>query len=196
MDMSSASDLDSTVWCFSSSTDDRIKIKVLGVDSAIFFLKLLRPEEYATWFIQKDGGVPEFIANSEMLLCKELPRIPTISDIKIAKGEKKYQEQRKHPRLETKLNVTITRGQSTFTTTTKDISAGGMLMEQNIPEEYLYSVCHFEVVSPDQSLKLEFEARVLQPSVRTARIIFEGVSHKQLHTLKSWIDQRLRKKAA
>lgn len=187
---------DTSVWCFSSSSDERIKIKILGEESAHFFLAMLGPDEQATWFIQKDDSLPEFIAHTTLFNSTPKEKISIKDSISIIREEKREAERRMHFRLNCKVDVTFSKKDLEFKTQSVNLSAGGIQLEQALPEAFLFSFCTVTLTSKDKSLHLNFEIRALNANSDPTRVIFHGISFAAGKQLINWIDNSKIKVAA
>src|ERR1700760_1984435 len=97
--------------------------------------------------------------------------IPEISILFTPKSqESKGIDRRAHKRFNARLNVTIIKEKKTFSTLTVNISLGGLLLANPVPEDFFGSLCKVHISSADNSLFVSFEAKVLEASVRGSRI--------------------------
>ncbi|MEZ4814090.1 MAG: PilZ domain-containing protein [Bdellovibrionota bacterium] len=186
-------EIDSSVWCFSSSTDERVKVKVLGEDSAYFFLALLGDDQRASWFIQKDENPPEFIAHSTLFRSTPREQASIQESIKVVREEKRAAERRLHYRLDCNVEIVISKKDKEFKSHTVNLSAGGVLLQEALPEDYIFSSCNIRLLSGDKSLDLSFEARILNANNDLKRVVFHGVSHLATQSIIRWIEEEKRK---
>lgn len=179
---------DTSVWCFSSSSDERVKIKVLGEDSAHFFLAMLSPDEQATWFIQKNDQPPEFIAHNTLFTSTPKEKASIQDSIKIIREEKREAERRKHFRLDCTISIQFHKNDINFTTETVNLSAGGALLKQPVPESLPFNYCTVTLKDEKSKLDISFEARILSANNDKKRVIFHGISFAASKEILKWIE--------
>jgi len=179
---------DTSVWCFSSSSDERVKIKVLGEDSAHFFLAMLSPDEQATWFIQKNDQPPEFIAHNSLFTSSPKEKAALQDSIKIIREEKLEAERRKHFRLDCAVSIKFQKNDLNFEVETVNLSAGGALLKQPVPESLPFTYCTVHLKDEKTKLDISFETRVLSANNDRKRVIFHGISFAASREILKWIE--------
>ncbi len=179
---------DTSVWCFSSSSDERVKIKVLGEDSAHFFLAMLSPDEQATWFIQKNDQPPEFIAHNTLFTSSPKEKAAIQDSIKIIREEKREAERRKHFRLDCKVSIEFKKNDMSFKVETLNLSAGGALLKEAVPESLPFTYCTVHLTDKKTMLDVSFEARILSANNDRKRVIFHGISFVASKEILKWIE--------
>jgi hypothetical protein len=115
-----------------------------------------------------------------------------------AKPAEKRSERRRFPRHEVRFRVIIRNETLTFRTFTKDISLGGLSLENPVPEKFFDQKCQIFIGDPDGNENIRF---TLQSAHRQDRryFSFAGVDEKMSVKLGQWIknqvDKATRKKA-
>lgn len=106
-------------------------------------------------------------------------------------------ERRRHPRYEIRFRVIIRNEQLTFRTFTRDISLGGLSLENPIPERLLDQTCQVFIGDLNSRENIRF---TLSPTERRDRryFSFSGVEETMAGKLSQWINAqvtKMRKKA-
>lgn len=100
---------------------------------------------------------------------------------------------RKHQRFEMRLRVIIRNEQLTFRTFSKDISLGGISLENAVPEHLFETGCHIFIAGPDGNENLRFD---LGPTSRNdlRYFSFSTLEQKFLQKLAGWLEKNGRAK--
>jgi hypothetical protein len=109
-----------------------------------------------------------------------------------AEAEKRGQERRRFPRYQIRFRVIIRNEELTFRTFTKDISLGGLSLENPIPERLMESKCQIFIGDVDSQESIRF---TLQPTERHDRryFSFAGVEEAMVTKLNQWINAQVTK---
>lgn len=112
------------------------------------------------------GQIINFIASKQLniknvfIYTQDYGRwVPLIeSDMYKATFPMKSEDRRLHQRLDIKLDVIFTHQNKAFKTYTKDISEGGICLEQMLPEYFLNQTVDVFLSLPEKNIKLKFQA--------------------------------------
>jgi hypothetical protein len=77
---------------------------------------------------------------------------------KAKKSSPKVEDRRLHQRLDIRLDVIFTHQNKAFKTYTKDVSEGGICLEQMLPEYFLNQTVDVFLSLPEKNIKLKFQA--------------------------------------
>jgi hypothetical protein len=109
-----------------------------------------------------------------------------------AEPEKRQFERRRFPRYQIRFRVIIRTEELTFRTFTKDISLGGLSLENPLPERLLEQKCQIFIGDVDSQESIRF---TLQPTERHDRryFSFAGVEESMTKKLNQWINTQVTK---
>jgi hypothetical protein len=183
---------DESVWKFSNTQNKTQTIKVMGLRSARAFVTVIKTEDLVYWTVQQGTGREIFVNKCEALFNKAVTAAPIQSISVVREVEKKTsgggRERRKHKRITVRLNVLVIKDKEVFKVCSKDISTGGLMLENPVPKEFMDSTVRIIVTSSDLSLNVQFEGIILEASARGSRIMFEGMKDTEQLKLKRWIE--------
>jgi hypothetical protein len=97
-------------------------------------------------------------------------------------------ERRKQKRFSASFRVIIVSGKSSFRTTSVDISAGGMLLRDKLPEAFLNQKCVAYISSNDSRENLEMVCEIVGEKADLRRISFKSVEPPSLKKLGDWLE--------
>lgn len=102
----------------------------------------------------------------------------------------RYEERRKHTRFNTEFRVILISGSSSFRSSSKDISLGGMKLKEKIPSAFLGGKCVAYISHKDMRENIEVLCDVIGEPQSLFRIRFREVEPSRLARLKEWIAER------
>jgi hypothetical protein len=178
-----------TIWVFVNSREPLRRIEVVGLTSAREFALFLRHDELAYWHAQEKGiGTAKPVQDCPLLLSTAKREVPVIP-IQIASIAKKSSEQRNQKRIAADYHVVLQMNNKVFETYTKNVSSGGLLLRDPVPEYFHMHVCNVTIDSGDNLVNLQFKGKVLSSSSSGSRIKFEGeAAQASLEKLLTFID--------
>ncbi len=203
------SDEDSGVWHFANLLNQSQKVNVLGLSSARAFASMLSPGEITFWTVkqpeldydvalheckilfQKEGDTKSNKVHFKELASAAANQVISVVTEVDAVGRAQGgggRERRKHKRVDARLKVMIIRGKEVFSVCTRNISEGGVLLENPIPQAFMNNFCKVHISTTDNSMSVNFEANILEASTRGSRLVFGGqLSEDNLKILRDWI---------
>lgn len=78
-------------------------------------------------------------------------------------------------------------GGQTFRSYSKNVSAGGLLLENEIPWSLPGQICKVYLHNEGNEERIEFRARVISDAANPFRISFENPSPSYVATLENWM---------
>ena len=104
----------------------------------------------------------------------------------------KQPQNRKHPRHEIRLRVIIRNAQMTFRTFSKDLSLGGIALEDAVPPHLFETGCQIFIAGPEGYENLRFE---LGPTSRNdlRYFSFSNLDEKFVQKLSHWLEKYSKK---
>lgn len=94
---------------------------------------------------------------------------------------------RKHERHAMRLRVVVIAGSRSFRTFSKNISKGGLLLENEIPSEILGQKCRVIISSNDMRENIEFEAKLAGDSKNPRALAFQKGTDQFISKLETWL---------
>ncbi len=144
---------------------------------------------------------------SEMTITKEVPMLEKTAPPQAAaplpntanetagnNASKKHN--RRYPRINGRLRTIITNKSKAFMTFTKDISLGGIWVENNIPQDILNSEIEVYVSDPTGKKSILFRCHPVGDLKNPCRFSFAKADEKNLQKLGQWIDDLAKMNAA
>lgn len=102
---------------------------------------------------------------------------------------------RKHERIEIRLRVIIRNAQMTFRTFSKDISLGGIALENAVPEHLFDAGCHIFIAGPDGHENLRFDLGAT--SRNDLRFFsFANLDERFMKKLGDWLEKHAKSKSS
>lgn len=154
--------------------------------------------------ILNDNETGKIDATLDMTITKELPMPekasePTESPIAVAYSaplntSKKHN--RRYPRVKGRLRTIITNKAKAFMTFTKDISLGGIQVENNIPQDILNSEIEVYISDPTGKKSILFRCHPVGDMKNPCRFSFAKADDKSIQKLGQWIDDLTKTPAA
>lgn len=193
-----ATEQDATIWCFLNSKDESQQVTVMGLKSARIFTSLLPKPQHPQWTVRQYGAQnTKAVADSPILFGDPSEQVrdnlaefmvETISLVKDQNAVKTGAERRQHKRYVARLKVIILSGERIFDACTTNVSLGGLLLENPVPVEFINRECQVILTSPDNMSNVQFEAKILESSVRGSRLMFgDQLSAGNLEIYKEWL---------
>ncbi len=102
------------------------------------------------------------------------------------------EEKRKYVRIDIRLKATFIFEQKTFRTFTKNVSEGGILLEENLPQHLNDKKLEVFLTSPDQKINIKLKAHILKNDKVSKHIQFVDLSEKNVVLLQSWLKNDLK----
>jgi len=127
------------------------------------------------------------------------PPPKTLPQVKKKPVSSTPEDLRKFPRISGRLKVILISGNRSFRSFSKNMSKGGLLLENKIPDTFHGQDCRVILSSPNQKENLEFKARVIKGEGGLATRMEFTMSHATfIKKLEGWMEtfQSPRKKAA
>lgn len=101
-----------------------------------------------------------------------------------------WDEKRQFKRIEARFRCIIKSSSLTFRTFTKDISLGGVALEDTIPNELLGNECSIYITSTNNKKNLKFKIKVI-PRPGAKFFSFESADQVFMTELNQWLEQFL-----
>lgn len=143
----------------------------------------------------------------DMTITKEIPTLPTIPSTPVvevqpqpvaqsndSQGGKKHN--RRYPRIKGRLRTIITNKSKAFMTFTKDISLGGIYVENMIPKDILNSEIEVYLSDPTGKKSILFRCHPVGDMANPCRFSFAKADEKALQKLSQWLDDLAKISAA
>lgn len=106
----------------------------------------------------------------------------------IPESPKAKKDNRRHTRVNGRLRIMLISGNRSFRTYSKNLSKGGLLLENKIPKEFLGEACRVIIGSPDLKENLEFQARVLVKGEQASSLEFTESKDMFMKKFETWMD--------
>jgi hypothetical protein len=144
---------------------------------------------------------------TEMTITKEVPILektappqsaaPQSNTANAAAGNNTAKKHnRRYPRINGRLRTIITNKSKAFMTFTKDISLGGIWVENNIPQDILNSEIEVYVSDPTGKKSILFRCHPVGDLKNPCRFSFAKADEKNLQKLSQWLDDLAKINAA
>jgi hypothetical protein len=193
-------------------TDKTVKVDMSGRD----FDKTMTSTTALTTEKTKTGSFPaEEIENTnkteqpvaEMTITKELTpmmnkgapeELPSqlANQQAAAQAAANKKHNRRYPRIKGRLRTIITNKSKAFMTFTKDISLGGIYVENNIPQDILNSEIEVYLSDPSGKKSILFRCHPVGDMKNPCRFSFAKADEKNLLKLSQWLDDLAKISAA
>jgi len=174
---------------------ERQYIDPLDTAAARSFVAQLDASEKEFWFLWRDG-YPDWVKVSDPHDLAEFqnaspPSVMASSAIARAIAglmKDPGKDRRKHERLALRLKVVIlTEDKKTFRSFTKDVSLGGLLLENPLPWPVPEQACEVFIAAPGEVEAIQFRAKILSDLKNPLRIEFQDCDKVFLEKLNQWI---------
>lgn len=168
-------------WVFLNKSRQQ-KIVVRDVDSAMQLMQLIERTEKDAWEIQ--------------ILANPTPETPPLVASQNARTEPaapppapavRWENRRVHDRFDLAYRILIIRGQHSYRSYTDNISLGGMLLKNSVPDKLLGEVCNIYIGHPNRRENIELTARVIGKGEASRRIAFTEIDAESKKLLEAWI---------
>jgi hypothetical protein len=103
------------------------------------------------------------------------------------KAKENSAEQRRNPRVNTRLRAVLTNKKSSFISFTKNISLSGILLENEIPRHIFSGACEIYLTGPDLKESIKFQCVPVGSEDNPCRLQFSQVSDKYQTILENWL---------
>lgn len=144
---------------------------------------------------------------SEMTITKEVPLLEKTAPSQLvaplpntanetAGNNTSKKHNRRYPRINGRLRTIITNKSKAFMTFTKDISLGGIWVENNIPQDILNSEIEVYVSDPTGKKSILFRCHPVGDLKNPCRFSFAKADEKNLLKLSQWLDDLAKLNAA
>jgi hypothetical protein len=144
---------------------------------------------------------------SDMTITKELPLLeksappqtlakPVNTAHAAGANNTSKKHNRRYPRINGRLRTIITNKSKAFMTFTKDISLGGIQVENNIPQDILNSEIEVYLSDPTGKKSILFRCHPVGDMKNPCRFSFAKADEKNLQKLAQWIDDLAKINAA
>ncbi len=114
------------------------------------------------------------------------PKIPGKSQ-KQEDANAEYSEQRKYARFDMRLKVIISNKEKTFLSYTKNVSIGGVMLEDKIPRDYFNAETEIFISSPKKNEFVAFRCVPVGDDKEPTRFSFGQISKASLDKFQDWI---------
>ncbi len=115
-----------------------------------------------------------------------LPKIPGASK-KQNDENSEFSEQRKFARYDMRLKVIISNKEKTFLSYTKNVSVGGVMLEDKIPRDYFNAETEIFISSPKKNEFVAFRCVPVGDDKEPTRFSFGQISKASLDKFQDWI---------
>ncbi len=183
-----------SLWRFLDSRDENRVVIVQGLESAKIFSSLIPASEAVMWLVENESltGM-HTLADCPLLTGVVATEIVTIGLIKeedhIRTRGGSGRERRQHLRVNARLKVIIMAGDDMFSCCSTNVSMGGLLLENPIPNHFHNREVKVLISSSNNLLQLQFKVKILEASVRGSRLMFDGeMDLLNKSKLQEWID--------
>ncbi|HUP57523.1 MAG TPA: PilZ domain-containing protein [Bdellovibrionota bacterium] len=95
---------------------------------------------------------------------------------------------RRFPRFKVKLRVVISSGPRFHNSTTRDISAGGLSLEDKIPPALFGAYCRIQIFRSTSDERIDLKCRIFADPRHPRRLQFVDPPEEALERLKTWIE--------
>ncbi|MBL7556856.1 MAG: PilZ domain-containing protein [Bdellovibrionaceae bacterium] len=155
--------------------------------------------------VDQETVTGKIVTVPEMTITKELPAIektalppePNTANVsQAAANNAGKKHNRRYPRINGRLRTIITNKAKAFMTFTKDISLGGIQVENNIPQDILNSEIEVYVSDPTGKKSILFRCHPVGDMKNPCRFSFAKADEKNLQKLSQWLDDLAKINAA
>jgi hypothetical protein len=95
---------------------------------------------------------------------------------------------RRHPRYKVRLHVVITVGVQTFNSPTRDVSLGGIALEEKLPPWTFGSYCRISIYKSTDAERIDLRCRIFADPRHPRRLQFIDPPEDGLARLKDWLE--------
>lgn len=120
---------------------------------------------------------------------------PVVETVATSDPNQNYANKRKHKRIFVRFRCIIRSATVTFRTFTKDISLGGVALEDEIPMDLIGTECMIYITSPKANKNLKFKIALTGRSV-AKYFSFQDVNADLLSELGQWLEEHEQDSAA
>jgi hypothetical protein len=172
-------------WVFINKSKQQ-KIVVRDVDSAMQLMQLIERTEKDSWEIQiSTAPAPE----APQVAPPAPPVVATAAPVPAPPAAANWENRRVHDRYDLAYRILIIRGQHSYRSYTDNISLGGMLLKNPVPDKLLGEVCNIYIGHPNRRENIELTARVIGKGEASRRIAFTEIDAESKKLLEAWIHE-------
>jgi hypothetical protein len=102
----------------------------------------------------------------------------------------KGSDKRRYERVEVRLRVVVIAGTRSFRSFSRNISKGGLLLENEIPKDVMNQQCRVIISSSDLKENIEFEAKLSGDSKNPKALSFQKGNDVFISKLESWLNKK------
>lgn len=136
----------------------------------------------------KDNVPYEEFENSKEFNPEEFSEFTPNHEDKVITSFEDKKHMRRYPRMKARLRTIITNKAKAFMTFTKDISLGGIQIENMIPKEILNSEIEVYLSDPSGKKSILFRCHPVGDMSNPCRFSFSKADEKNLQKLSQWLD--------
>ncbi|MEI7974153.1 MAG: PilZ domain-containing protein [Bdellovibrio sp.] len=120
---------------------------------------------------------------------KKTPTLP-------GKSKSPEAETRRFPRYQNRLRVILRSKEITFRTFTRNISAGGVALEHDVPSALLDQDCQMYLSDPQTQANIKFSARVVANRSESKYFLFTNLNENESKRFADWLAKFLHQASA
>ncbi len=196
-------------WFLFEKTSHK-QIEDLSFHSLLERLKTHSSAELGTWYAWSEGfddwkkvlEIPEIKAELESKPVKRNSSSPPPFKVPakvIAKAPPQKPnsggDNRKHERFDLKLRVIMRSNEVTFRTFTKNLSAGGVALEHEVPAHLLNKECHMYISDPESQSNIKFKATMVPNRNEAKFFLFTDLEDSDRNKFEIWLKTFINKLA-
>ena len=167
-------------WIFQNKKHAQ-RIIVRDIDSAMQLMQLIERTEKDSWEIQ-------ILAEAEPPQSSAVPpRAPEPQAAAAPSNVARFENRRNFERYDLAYRILIIRGQVSYRSYTDNISLGGMLLKNTVPDKLLGEVCNIYIGHPNRRENIELTARVIGKGEASRRVAFTEVDDDSKTLLEKWM---------
>ena len=96
---------------------------------------------------------------------------------------------RKNPRYKIRLFVTLTNALNTFSSKTRDVSLGGMALEEKLPAFFFGQFCRVQIYRSTDAERIDLRCKIFADPRNPRRLQFVDPPEDAIKRLADWIDR-------
>lgn len=96
---------------------------------------------------------------------------------------------RKCPRHKIRLFVTLTNGVNTFSSKTRDVSLGGLALEDRLPSFFFGQYCRVQIYRSTDAERIDLRCKIFADPKNARRLEFVDPPEAALKRLREWIEK-------
>jgi hypothetical protein len=95
---------------------------------------------------------------------------------------------RKHKRYQLRLYVALTNGLNTFSSKTRDISLGGLALEEKLPAFFFGQYCRIQIYKSTDAGRIDLRCKIFADPRNPRRVQFIDPPPETIQRLQEWMD--------